>query len=140
MVPQGFAAPNAALNSTINRGQALSKKLALLGIIVTSLDINPVGSTAVPVPLSGVSIPNAQALGVTVDDLVHLVFSYIGSQGNQAEVAVIEQLIAPATVGAVVALFTGLFPAATQVQADGRALSALAGIPAVTTALHGALS
>jgi hypothetical protein len=140
MVPEGFAAPIAALNSTFNRGQALSKKLALLGIIVTSLDINPIGSAAGTIPLSGVSIPNAQALGIGPDDAVHLVFNYIGSQGNQAEVGVIEQLLTPATVSGVIAVFVGLFPGASAVQAESRALTALANLPAVTTALHGALN
>jgi hypothetical protein len=140
MVPQGFAAPNAALNSSINRGNALSKKLAALGIIVTSMNINPVGSDASVIPLAGVSIPNAEALGVGPDDLVHLLFDYIGSQGTQPEVAVIEQLIAPATVSAVVALFTGLFPALTPAGAEGRALAALANLAPVTAALLAALS
>jgi hypothetical protein len=140
MVPQGFAAPNAALNSSINRGNALSKKLAALGIIVTSMNINPVGSNAAVIPLAGVSIPSAEALGVGPDDLVHLLFDYIGSQGNQPEVAVIEQLIAPGTVSAVVALFTGLFPALTTAGAEGRALAALANLAPVTAALLAALS
>src|SRR5579863_3461415 len=111
MVPQGFAAPNSALNSTINRGNALSKKLALLGIIATRLEINPVGPAGADIPMNGISIPNAEALGVVPDDLVHLLFQYIGGGDMQPEVAVIEQLLAPGTVSAVIALFGGLFPA-----------------------------
>jgi hypothetical protein len=140
MVPQGFAAPNAALNSTINRGNALSKKLAALGIIVTSLEINPVGPVTAIIPLAGISIPNAEAQGVGPDDLVHLLFDYIGSDGIQPEVAVIEQLLAPGTVSAVVALFTGLFPALTTAGAEGRALAALANLAPVVAALLAALS
>jgi hypothetical protein len=140
MVPQGFAAPNAALNSSINRGNALSLKLAALGIVVTSMNINPVGPATSTVPMSGISIPSAEAQGVGPDDLVHLLFEYIGSEGIQPEVAVIEQLLAPGTVSAVVALFTGLFPALTTAGAEGRALGALANLPAVVTALQSALS
>jgi hypothetical protein len=140
MVPQGFAAPNAALNSTINRGNALTKKLALLGIIVTSLEINPVGPAGSDIPMNGISIPQAQALGVGPDDLVHLLFEYVGGEGNQPEVAVIEQLLAPATVSAVVALFDGLFPALSAVQAESRAITALANLPSVATALQAALA
>ncbi len=140
MVPQGFAAPNSALNSTINRGNALSKKLGLLGIIVTSLEINPAGPAGANIPMSGVSIPNAEALGVGPDDLVHLLFQYVGGEGNQPEVAVIEQLLAPCTVSAVIALFGGLFPALSAVQSEGRALTALANLPSVATALKAALS
>ena len=137
MVPPGFAAPNAALNSSINRGNALAKKIAQLGIIVTSMDINPVGIA--DVPLSGITIPQAQAAGVGPDDLVHLLFEYVGGEGNQAEVAVMEQVIAPGTVSAVVALFNVLFPALSAVQSESRALTALADLPAVTTALQAAL-
>ena len=137
MVPQGFAAPNAALNSTINRGNALTKKLALLGIIVTRLEINPVVPDA---PTKGVGISDAEALGILPDDLVHLLFEYVGSEGNQAEVAVIEQLIAPATVSGVLALFSGLFPSLTAAQIESRALTALANLPAVATALQSALA
>jgi hypothetical protein len=137
MVPQGFAAPNAALNSSINRGNALSKKLAVLGIIVTSMEIGPVGSA---VNISGVSIPNAEALGVGPDDLVHLLFQYVGGGDNQPEVAGIEQLIAPGTVSAVVALFGGLFPALSTAGAEGRALAALADLPSLSAALLAALS
>jgi|HubBroStandDraft_1064217.scaffolds.fasta_scaffold768437_1 hypothetical protein len=140
MVPQGFAAPNAALNSTINRGNALSLKLAALGIIVTSMNINPVGPATSTVPMGGISIPSAEAQGVGPDDLVHLLFDYIGSEGIQPEVAVIEQLLAPGTVSAVVALFTGLFPVLTTAGAEGRALGALANLPAVVTALQAVLS
>ena len=140
MVPQGFAAPNSALNSTINRGNALKKKLAYLGIIVTSLEINPVGAADIGVPMSGISLAQAQAAGVGPDDLVHLLFEYVGGQGNQAEVAVIEQLIAPGTVSAVIALFDGLFPALGAAQSESRALTALANLPAVATALQAALA
>ena len=140
MVPQGFAAPNTALNSTINRGNALTKKLAQLGIIVTTLEINPVGPAGSDIPLNGIGIAQAQALGVGPDDLIHLLFQYIGGGDMQPEVAVIEQLIAPATVSAVVALFDGLFPALSTVQAESRAITALANLPAVATALHTALS
>jgi hypothetical protein len=140
MVPQGFAAPNAALNSTINRGNALTKKLALLGIIVTSLDINPVGGADIGVPMSGVSIAQAQAFGVGPDDLVHLLFQYVGGQGNQSEVAVIEQLMAQATVSGVIAIFNCLFPGLSAVQSESRALTALANLPPVAAALHTALS
>jgi hypothetical protein len=140
MVPQGFAAPNAALNSTINRGNALSKKLAALGIIVTGMEINPVGPVTAIIPLAGISIPNAEAQGVGPDDLVHLLFDYIGSEGITPEVAVIEQLLAPGTVSAVVALFTGLFPSLTTAGAEGRALAALANLAPVVAALLAALS
>ena len=139
MVPQGFAAPNAALNSTINRANTLSKKLAHLGIIVTSLGINPVGAGAAGIPVTGIGIAQAQSAGVTPDDLVHLVFEYVGGEGNQAEVAVVEQLIAPATVSAVVALFDGLFPGLSAIQSESRALTALANLPAVASALLSAL-
>jgi len=135
MVPQGFAAPNSALNSTINRANALSKKLALLGIFVTSLEINPVGF-----PSNGITIAQAQDAGVGPDDLVHLLFEYVGGEGNQPEVAVIEQLIAPGTVSAVVALFDGLFLTLSAVQAESRALTALANLPAVAAALQSALA
>jgi len=134
MVPQGFAAPNATLNSSINRGNALSKKLALLGIIVTSMEINPVGMN-----MPFVSLPNAEALGVSPDDLVHLLFQCVGGGDNLPEVAVIEQLIAPGTVSALIGLFGGLFPAMSAVQTEGRALTALANLPAVSTALKAAL-
>lgn len=139
MVPQGFAAPNTALNSTINRGNALSKKLGVLGIIVTSLNINPVGFAGASIPMSGVSIPTAEALGVGPNDLVHLLFQYVGSGGDQPEVAVIEQLLAPGTVSAIVALFAGLFPALSTAAAEGRALAALANIASVATALQSVL-
>jgi hypothetical protein len=137
MVPQGYAAPNAALNSTINRGNALTKKLALLGIFVTRLDINPVVPDA---PTRGVSIPDAEALGIVPDDLVHLLFEYAGGEGNQAEVAVIEKLIAPCTVSGVLAVFSGLFPSLTASQTESRALTALANLPAVAAALQTALA
>jgi len=135
MVPQGFAAPNMALNSTINRGNALTKKLALLGIIVTTLEINPVGF-----PSNGISIASAQAAGVGPDDLIHLLFQYIGGGDMQPEVAVIEQLIASGTVSAVVALFEGLFPDLSAVQSESRAITALANLPAVAAALQAALA
>ena len=135
MVPQGFAAPNTALNSTINRGNALSKKLALLGLFVTTLEINPVGF-----PSNGISIADAQAAGVGPDDLIHLLFQYIGGGDMQPEVAVIEQLIAPGTVSAVVALFDGLFPALSAVQSESRAITALANLPPVAAALQSALA
>lgn len=139
MVPQGFAAPNAALNSTIHRGNALVKKLTTLGIVVTGLEINPVGATdALPVGMVGIT--QAQALGVGPDDLVHLLFTYVGSQGNQAEVAVIEQLLAQATVSAIIAIFNGLFPGLSAVQSESRALTALANIPSVASALQTALA
>ncbi len=140
MVPQGFAAPNTALNSTINRGNALTKKLAQLGIFVTTLEINPVGPAGSDIPLNGVSIAQAQAAGVGPDDLIHLLFQYIGGGDMQPEVAVIEQLIAPGTVSAVVALFDGLFPALSAVQAESRAITALANLPAVAAALQSALA
>src|SRR5271155_2360106 len=135
MVPQGFAAPNAALNSSINRGNALSKKLGLLGIIVTSMEVNPVGMN---MPL--VSIPNAEALGVGPADLIHLLFQCVGGGDNLPEVAVIEQLIARGAFGALIALCGGLFPAMSAVQTEGRALPALANLPAVSPALKAALS
>jgi hypothetical protein len=137
MVPQYFAAPNAMLNSTINRGNALRKKLAALGIIVTGLEINPVGSPAGSIPMDGVSIPDAEALGVGPDDLVHLLFDFVGSEGMQPEVAVTEQLLAPATVSAVIALFASLFPALSTPQAESRALAALAALASVAVALQG---
>jgi hypothetical protein len=137
MVPQGFAAPNAALNATINRGNALSKKLALLGIIVTRLEINPVVPNA---PLNGVSISDAQTLGIGPDDLVHLLFEYVGGEGNQAEVAVIEPLLAPATVSSIIALFDGLFPSLSAVQSESRALTALANLHSVAAAVQSALA
>jgi hypothetical protein len=140
MVPQGFAAPNLALNSTINRGNALTKKLALLGIFVTTLEINPVGPAGSEIPLNGIGITQAQAAGVGPDDLIHLLFQYIGGGDMQPEVAVIEQLIAPGTVSAVVALFDGLYPALSAVQAESRAITALANLPAVATALQSALA
>ncbi len=140
MVPQGFAAPNTALNSTINRGNALSKKLAQLGIFVTTLEINPVGPLGSEIPLNGISIAQAQAAGVGPDDLIHLLFQYIGGGDMQPEVAVIEQLIAPGTVSAVVALFDGLFPALSAVQSESRAITALANLPAVAVALQAALA
>ncbi len=135
MVPQGFAAPNTALNSTINRGNALTKKLAHLGIFVTTLEINPVGF-----PSNGISIASAEAAGVGPDDLIHLLFQYIGGGDMQPEVAVIEQLIAPATVSAVVALYDGLFPALSAAQSESRAITALANLPAVAAALQAALA
>jgi len=140
MVPQGFAAPNAALNSTINRGIALTKKLALLGVVVTGLDINPVGAADMGVPMSGVTIAQAQALGVGPDDLVHLLFGYVGGQGNQAEVAVIEQILETVTVNAIIALFNGLFPGLSAAQSESRALTALANLPTVATALQATFS
>jgi|SRR5271166_6768756 len=140
MVPQGFAAPNMALNSTINRGNALTKKLAHLGIFVTTLEINPVGPAGSDIPLNGIGIAQAQAAGVGPDDLIHLLFQYIGGGDMQPEVAVIEQLIAPGTVSAVVALFDGLFPALSAVQSESRAITALANLPAVAAALQAALA
>ena len=140
MVPQGYAAPNTACNSTFNRGNALSKKLGLLGIVVTGLDINPVGAADIGVPTSGITFTQAQAAGVGPDDLVHLLFQYIGSEGNQAEVAVIEQLIATATVSSVIELFDVLYPNLSAVQCESRALTALANLPGVATALKAALA
>jgi hypothetical protein len=140
MVPQGFAAPNTALNSSINRGNALSKKLGLLGIVVTSMNINPVASAPVAIPTAGISIPTAESLGVGPDDLVHLLFDYVGSEGMQPEVAVIEQLLAPGTVSALVALFGALFPALSTAGAEGKALTALANLAPVAAALLAALS
>jgi hypothetical protein len=136
MVPQYFAAPNAALNSSINRANALTKKLAALGIIVTAMEINPVGSTAGSIPVAGVSISDAVALGVAPDDLVHLLFDFVGSEGLQPEVAAVEQLISPATVSAVIALFGSLFPALSTPQAESRALAALAALASVAAALQ----
>ena len=139
MVPQGFAAPNAALNSTIHRANALVKKLATLGIIVTGLEINPVGGAS-PMPVGNVGAAQAQALGVGPDDLVHLLFTYVGNQGNQSEVAVIEQLLAQATISAIIAIFNSLFPGLNAAQSESRALTALANIPSVATAVQTALA
>lgn len=135
MVPQGFAAPNTALNSTINRGNALSKKLAVLGIIVTSLEINPIGPNAP----GGVSIQDAQALGIGPDDLVHLLFQFAGGGDIRPEVAVIEQLIAPSTISSVIALFSGLFPLLTPDKIESRVLTMLANLPSVAKALQSTL-
>jgi hypothetical protein len=140
MVPQYFAAPNTALNSSINRGNALTKKLATLGIIVTGLEISPVGSPPGSVPLDGVSIPDAEALGVGPDDLVHLIFNYVGSEGIQPAVAMAEQLLTPATVSAIIALFGSLFPALSNPQAESRALAALAALASVAAALQSIFS
>jgi hypothetical protein len=140
MVPQGYAAPNTSLNSTFTRGNALSKKLGLLGIMVTSLDINPIGAVDMGVPSSGITVSQAQAAGVGPDDLVHLLFQYVGSEGNQAEVAVIEQLIASATVSSIIELFDVLFPNLSAVQCESRALTALANLPGVASALKSALA
>jgi hypothetical protein len=140
MVPQGFAAPNTALNSSINRGNALSKKLGLLGIVVTGMNINPVSPVPAPIPSAGISIPTAESLGVGPDDLVHLLFDYVGSEGNQPEVAVIEQLLAPGTVSALVALFGGLFPGLSAAGSEGKALTALANLAPVAATLLALLS
>jgi len=136
MVPQYFAAPDAALNSSINRGNALIKKLAALGVIVTNMEIHPVGSAPGGLPMAGLSIQDAQALGVGPDDLVHLLFDYAGSDGMHPEVAAIEQLISPATVSAVIALFAGLFPGLSSSQAASRALAALAALVSMAGALR----
>jgi hypothetical protein len=136
MVPQYFAAPDAALNSSINRGNALIKKLAALGVVVTGMEIHPVGSAPATTPMGALSIPDAQALGVGPDDLVHLLFDYAGSGGVRPEVAAVEHLISPATVGAVIAVFAGLFPSLSSSEAASRALAALATLVSMAAALQ----
>jgi len=86
--------------------------------------------------MAGLSIQDAQALGVGPDDLVHLLFDYAGSDGMHPEVAAIEQLISPATVSAVIALFAGLFPGLSSSQAASRALAALAALVSMAGALR----
>ena len=73
MVPQGFAAPNMALNSTINRGNALTKKLALLGNHRHHAgDQSSGGIYGIPNMHQHRPGPGA---GVGPDDLIHLLFS-----------------------------------------------------------------
>jgi hypothetical protein len=112
----------------------------VLGISVINFNINPVEPVQAMVPTQGVSIADARAQGVGDTDLVHLLFTYVGGGDMQPEVAVIEGLLAPGTVSAVVAVFQGLFPAMTQAQTEGQALAALANCPAVQTALGAVLA
>src|ERR1700689_2944632 len=99
MVPQYFAAPNTALNASINQGIALQKKLAVLGITVTGFIVNPIGDVY---GIPNMTVAQAQAQGVGPDDLVHLLFSFLGAAtGQTPEVSVIAGLIAPANVSAV---------------------------------------
>jgi hypothetical protein len=142
MVPQYFAAPNTLLNASINQGLALQKQLATLGISVTGFIVNPVGDVY---GIPNLTVAQAVAAGVGPDDLVHLLFSYLGGgQGQTPEVSVIAGLLAPANMGALIALMNGLFgygPTGYDPTAGlGHALSALANLPAVETALHAALS
>jgi hypothetical protein len=142
MVPQYFASPNPALNASINQGVALQKKLAALGINVTGFIINPVGDIY---GMPNLTVAQGVAAGVGPDDLVHLLFSYLGAgQGQLPEVAVIAGLIAPANVSAIIALMNGLFgygPSGFDPSTGlGQALTALADLPTVAAAVHAALS
>ena len=141
MVPQYFAAPNTLLNASINQGLALQKQLAALGITVTGFIINPVGDVY---GIPNLTVAQAVAAGVGPDDLVHLLFSYLGGGQNQTpEVSVIAGLLAPANVSAIIALMNGLFgygpTGFDPTAALGHALTALANLPAVVAALEAAL-
>ena len=142
MVPQYFAAPNQALNASINQGLALQNKLAALGITVTGFIVNPVGDVY---GIPNLTVAQAVAAGVGPDDLVHPLFSFLGGgQGQTPEVSVIAGLIAPANMGALIALMNGLFgygpTGYDPVAGLGQALSALANLPAVASALQAVMS
>jgi hypothetical protein len=142
MVPQYFASPNTTLNASINQGIALQKKLALLGITVTGFIINPIGDVY---GIPNMTVAQAEAQGVGPDDLVHLLFTFLGAAtGQTPEVSVIQQLLAPGTVSAILALMTALFgygpTGYDPIAGLGQALSALAAIPAVVAAVKAALT
>jgi hypothetical protein len=142
MVPQYFAAPNQALNASINQGLALQKQLAALGITVTGFIVNPIGDVY---GIPNLTVAQAAAAGVGPNDLVHLLFSYLGGgQGQTPEVSVIAGLLAPANVSAVIALMNALFgygPTGFDPSAAlGHALNALAELASVASAVEAALS
>ncbi len=142
MVPQYFASPNTTLNASINQGIALQKKLAVLGITVTGFIVNPIGDVY---GIPNMTVAQAQAQGVGPDDLVHLLFSFLGAAtGQTPEVSVIAGLIAPANVSAVIALMNGLFgygpTGYDPIVGLGQALTALANLASVASALAAALS
>jgi hypothetical protein len=142
MVPQYFASPNTTLNASINQGIALQKKLALLGITVTGFIINPIGDIY---GIPNMTVAQAEAQGVGPDDLVHLLFTFLGAAtGQTPEVSVIQQLLAPGTVSAILALMTALFgygpTGYDPIAGLGQALSALAALPAVVAAVKAALT
>ena len=138
MVPSGYAAPNPALNSTITRGQVLASKLRMLGFFSVVLGVGPVGEGAAS-PSGLLTLAQVEASGVVPDDLVHLQFSYAGND-SLPEVSVVEQLLAPGTVSAVTNIFTDLFPNLSSAQAEAKALTAVANLPAVAAALKTALA
>jgi hypothetical protein len=132
MTPPGYAAPNPAVNCTINAATNAVPVLAKLGIIVTSTVIQT-GEGAGGIQSGVYQTPaEAELLGASPAlDAMYLQFKVEGVEPYQ-EAATIIRLLNQGTTEALMQLFAGIYPYPNTAQ---MALSAAASLPSVVAAI-----
>jgi hypothetical protein len=137
-VPAGYAAPNPAVNCTINYAASVATVLGKLNQIVTATVIQTGEGAGGDQGNSVYATPaEAQQLGADpAVDKLYLQFKIEGVEGYQ-EAATIGHQLAQGNVAALTELFSALYPYGSPAQ---QAVNAALAIPSVATALKAELT